>query len=165
MSNIYYRPYIYGTMFLFKRTLIFVMDYYGTSPICLSRQRPHPAALKIMSDSIEFLTLTRCRDKLVAAFKLDAVTVANALVSNNLIPPAVSSEIGELTSSERKANRLVDCIFTKVEISRTHYNSFIAVLSQVAWLNDIVDILNSTYRKLLKVSSLHCHTELCGKKS
>ena len=100
-----------------------------------------------MSDSIEFLALTRCRDKLVTAFKLDAVTVANALVSNNLIPPAVSTEIGELASSERKANRLVDCIFAKVEISRTHYNSFIAVFSQVAWLSDIVDILNSTHRK------------------
>ena len=101
-----------------------------------------------MSDSIEFLALTRCRDKLVTAFKLDAVTVANALVSNNLIPPAVSSEVGELASSERKANRLVDCVFAKVEISRTHYNSFIAVFSQVAWLSDIVDILNSTHRKL-----------------
>ena len=30
MSNIYYRPYIYGTMFLYKRT--FRDGLYGTSP-------------------------------------------------------------------------------------------------------------------------------------
>ena len=110
---------------------------------------PHPIQYGgKMSDSVEFRALTRCRDKLVTAFKLDAVSVANALVSSNLIPPVVSSEIGELASSERKANRLVDCIFAKVQISHTHYNSFIGVFSQLTWLSDIVEILNSTHRKL-----------------
>ena len=119
-----------------------IIIVYEPCPIRYSRTRK-------MSDSVEFRALTRCRDKLVTAFKLDAVTVANVLVSNNLIPPAVSSEIGELAtlSSERKANRLVDCIFAKVQISHTHYNSFIAVFSKVAWLSDIVEILNSTHRK------------------
>ena len=101
-----------------------------------------------MSDSVEYQSLVKCRDKLVIAFKLDAVTVANSLVSSDLIPPAISSEIGELATSERRASRLVDCIFAKVEISHTHYGSFITVFSQFGWLSDIVEILNSTHRKL-----------------
>ena len=105
--------------------------------------------------SVEYRTFIRCRDKLVTAFKLDAVTVADALVSSNLIPPAVSTEIGELVTSERKASRLVDCIFAKVEISHTHFNSFITVFSQVGpWLSDIVDILNSTHRKLIIIEMI-----------
>ena len=100
-----------------------------------------------MSDSIEYRTLVQCREKLVTALKLDAVTVANALVSKNLIPPAVSSEIGELATSQGKANRLVDCIFAKVRISHTHYHSFVALFSQHGWLSDIVETLTSTYRK------------------
>ena len=116
---------------------------------CL-RATPFNTAVHVpkMSDSVEYRSLVKCRDKLVTAFKLDAVTVANCLVSSNLIPPAISSEIGELATSERKASRLVDCIFAKVEISHTHYSSFVTVFSQFGWLSDIVEILNSTHRKL-----------------
>lgn len=133
-------------IYIVRRTLPF-QNYYGDQRLSHAPFSTAYTVQKRMSDSIEFRSLTRCRDKLVTALKLDAVTVANALVSSNLIPPAVSSEIGELASSERKANHLVDCIFAKVQISHTHYSRFIAVLSQLAWLNDIVEILNSTHCK------------------
>ena len=112
--------------------------------------------VKKMSDSVEYRSLVKCRDKLITAFKLDTVTVANSLVSSNLIPPAISSEIEELATSERKASRLVDCMFAKVEISHTHYNSFITMFSRFGWLSDIVEILNSTYSKLCT-----CQSRLC----
>ena len=106
----------------------------------------------IMSDSIEYRTLVRCREKLVTAFTMDTMAVANALVSNDLLPPNVSSEIGELATSQGKANRLVDCILSKVLISHTHYNSFIVVFSQIPWLSDIIEFLKSTYGKLTNIS-------------
>ena len=101
-----------------------------------------------MSDSVEYRTLSRCRDKLVTAFKLDAVTIADAFVSRNLISPAIASEVNELVTSEQKARRLVDCVFGQVQISHTQYDSFMYVFSQLDWLQDIVRILNSTHSKL-----------------
>ena len=103
----------------------------------------------MMSDSIEYKTLVRCRNKLVTAFKLDPVTIANNLVAKNLIPPAVASEVTELATKEQKAGVLVECVFGKVEISRGQYDCFIAVFSELGWLSDLVDILNCTHRKFM----------------
>ena len=108
---------------------------------------PLSVPIEAMSDSVEYRTLVRCRDKLITAFKLDAQTIADILVSKDLIPPNVASEIGESDKSERKANRLVDCLFSKVEISRKNFDQFITVFARVPWLKDIVEILTSTYRK------------------
>ena len=104
---------------------------------------PRPMFRK-MSDSVEYRTLSRCRDKLVTALKLDAVTIADAFVSRSLISPAIASEVNELVTSEQKARRLVDCVFGQVQISHTQYDSFMSVFSQLDWLNDLVRILNST---------------------
>ena len=103
----------------------------------------------MMSDSIEYKTLVRCRNKLVSAFKLDPVTIANNLVARNLIPPAVASEVTELATKEQKAGVLVECVFGKVEISQRQYDSFIAVFSEYGWLSDLVDVLNRTHRKFM----------------
>ena len=103
----------------------------------------------MMSDSIEYKTLVRCRNKLVTAFKLDPVTIANNLVAKNLIPPAVASEVTELSTKEQKAGVLVECVFGKVEISQRQYDCFIAVFSEYGWLGDLVDVLNRTHRKFM----------------
>jgi ABC-type sugar transport system ATPase subunit len=100
-----------------------------------------------MSYSVEYRTLSRCRDKLVTAFKLDAGTLADTFVSHNLISPAIASEVNELVISEQKARRLVDSVFDKVKLSYTNYESFMTVFSQFVWLNDLVRILNSTHSK------------------
>ena len=95
-----------------------------------------------MSDSVEYRALVTCREKLVSAFKLDPLTIADSLVAKDMVPPSVST-----TETSELARRLVDCVFTKVEICRTHYDTFITVLSQHGWLNDIVRILKSTHGK------------------
>ena len=101
-----------------------------------------------MSDSVEYRTLARCRDKLVTAFKLDAVTIADAFVSRSLISAAIASEVNELATSEQKARRLADCVFGQVQISpHTQYGNFMSVFSQLDWLKDLVHILNSTHSK------------------
>ena len=68
-----------------------------------------------MSDSIEYRTLSRCHDKLVTAFKLDAVTIADAFVSQSLILPTIVLEKNELVTSEQRARRLVDYVFNQIK--------------------------------------------------
>ena len=68
--------------------------------------------------------------------------MANSLIAKEMVPPSVSE-----TETSELAQRLVDCVFTKVKISRAHYDTFMAVLSQHGWLNDIVEILKSTQSK------------------
>ena len=115
-----------------------------------------------MSDSVEYRTLSRCRDKLVTAFKLDAVTIADAFVSRSLISPAIASEVNELVTSEQKARRLVDCVFGQVQISHTQYDSFMSVFSQLDWLQDLVRVLNSTRSKLGNYTIVQNHLSLCA---
>lgn len=100
-------------------------------------------------DTVEYKTLVQCRSKLVTAFKLDPGTIADELITRELIPPGVASDVTELTSSEQKARKLVDCVFAKVELSpKTEYDRFLSVLSQVGtWLDKVVGILNSTHSK------------------
>ena len=109
----------------------------------------------MMSDSVEYQTLVRCRDKLYTAFRLDPVTIAHSLVATNLIPPTVASEVNELATSEQKAGRLVECFFGKVEISHCRYDDFITVFYRYGWLGDLVDILNSTRRKFMLTLNIH----------
>jgi hypothetical protein len=104
-----------------------------------------------MSDSVEYRTLSRCRDKLVTAFKLDAGTIADTFVARSLISPAIASDVNELTTSEQKARRLVDCVFGQVQISHTQYDSFMSVFSQLDWLKDLVSKLNSTHGKHFRI--------------
>ena len=111
---------------------------------------PHAGrGLGKMSDSVEYRTLSRCRDKLVTAFKLDSVTIADAFVSQSLISATIASEVNELATSEQKARRLVDCVFGQVLISDTQYDKFMSVFSQLDWLKDLVRILDSTHGKLV----------------
>lgn len=100
-----------------------------------------------MTDTLEYETLVRCRNKLVTALKLDPANVADELISKNLVPPSVATEMTELTRSEDKARRLVECIFNKVELSSGAYESFIAVFTECGWLEDLVGILNAAHRK------------------
>ena len=104
---------------------------------------PRATVIK-MSDSIEYKTLARCRDKLVTSFKLDPLVIADNLVAKDLVPPTLASPTTERATLARK---LIDCVFSKVEISRNHYDTFIAVISQHGWLKDIVEILASTHSK------------------
>ena len=130
---------------------------YGNTPHCARgvhclRGTPHGLVLLglgKMSDSVEYRTLSRCRDKLVTAFKLDSVTIADAFVSQSLISATIASEVNELATSEQKARRLVDCVFGQVLISDTQYDKFMSVFSQLDWLKDLVRILNSTHSKLV----------------
>ena len=117
----------------------------GNWVIIVYEPRPTYRCTRKMSDSVEYRTLSRCRDKLVTAFKLDAVTIADAFVSRSLISPAIASEVNELVTSEQKARRLVDYVFGQVQIPHTQYDSFMSVFSQLDWLLDLVRILNSTH--------------------
>ena len=68
-----------------------------------------------MSGSVEYRTLSRCHNKLVTAFKLDAVTIADAFVSRSLILPTIVLEKNELVTSEQRARRLVDYVFDQIK--------------------------------------------------
>ena len=128
------------------------LHWYCARDVHCLQDTPHGlvlARLGKMSDSVEYRTLSRCRDKLVTAFKLDSVTVADAFVSQSLISATITSEVNELATSEQKARRLVDCVFGQVQISHTQYDKFMSVFSQLDWLKDLVRILNCTHSKLV----------------
>ena len=101
------------------------------------------------SDSVEYETLVRCQDKLVAAFKLNPLRIANHLIDMDLVPPSIVQQVSELATVEQKAKRLVECVFEMVKISHRQYHCFITVLSWLYGLSGLIDVLESTYRKFM----------------
>ena len=76
-----------------------------------------------MSDSVEYRTLPRCHDKLVTAFKLDAVIIADTFVSRSLILPTIVLEKNELVTSKQRARRLVDYVFDQIKSCNNYCNA------------------------------------------
>ena len=108
------------------------------------------------SDSVEYETLVRCQDKLVADFKLNPLRISDALVSTGLVPPSIVQQVSELATMEQKARRLVECVFDMVKISHRQFYRFITVLYRCDWLVDLIDILNSTHSKFMLTKWLQC---------
>ena len=113
-----------------------------------------------MAESLEYQTLVRCRSKLVTGLQLDPANVADELISRRLIPSSVGSEMSDQTkSNDVKARRLVDCVFTKIEISSDSYQDFIDAFTECGWLDDLIGILNATHRKFFDII-MYCYSAI-----
>ena len=102
-------------MYMTEIILHMVTSFEGNSPT-YSVGEVQSLLLTNMSGSVEYRTLSRCHDKLVTAFKLDAVITADTFISQSLISPTIALEMNELVTSEQKARRLVDYVFDQIKV-------------------------------------------------
>lgn len=93
-----------------------------------------------MTDSIQCKALLACFDKLVLALKADPLTIWNELAAKGLFPPPD----GQI-EAQQLARRVLDVV--KVEPSR--YDVVLNILSKYDWMKDIIEILQTTFGKLI----------------
>ena len=104
-----------------------------------------------MSESLEYRTLLECLSSLVTALKSDPATIADDLVSRGLIPPKDVAE--STTANVDQARQLARVILDRVSLVPSRYNDVVSVLCKHQWLEDVVDIIQTTYSEFLLLRS------------
>ena len=92
-----------------------------------------------MTESIQSKTLLTCFDKLVLALKPDPITISNELAAASLIP---------LPDGEIEAQQLARTLVDVVKVEPSRYVDILTILSKHDWLNDIVNILQTTHSEM-----------------
>ena len=108
-----------------------------------------------MAESLEYRTLLECLSSLVTALKPSPASIADELAAMGLVPP---NDFTDQKTSVEQARQLASVILDRVSIAPSRYNDVVSVLSKHQWLEDIVNILRTTYRKLYRYQWLTLST-------
>ena len=100
-----------------------------------------------MSESLEYRTLLECLSSLVTALKLDPASIADELAARGLVPPL--KDMAEQKTNVEQARQLAGIILDRVSLVPSRYNDIMSVLSKHQWLEDIVNIIQTTFREFL----------------
>lgn len=104
--------------------------------------------------SPELRVLNSCAEQLTTGLSLCLLQVATKLLQENLVSDTVMEEmlIPTLTAKE-KSMKLMLCIRRQIELSQHNFSTFIRVIQEEPILNNLADVLNEKYRKLLLLAN------------
>ena len=104
-------------------------------------------------DHNQYQTLIRCTDKLVLALSGSPRSIADKLVSEELISEEVHKSLQPLSlTSEDIARKMLDSVKTTVRLTPGRYKDFVQILQKDAELRNtkIIDSLHEAYSSILK---------------
>ena len=105
------------------------------------------------SSSLEYETLIRSTDKLVAAFKTSLISISNQLLSKGFVSPEEHDRVTGMTtglSDDMKATSLVKCVRDQVSTCPGRYYDFMALpLFEAQWLRSLHGAVTAEYGKFV----------------
>ena len=91
--------------------------------------------------NIEYMTLLRCTSELTSEISADPASISTKLLAEGLIPPP------PLYSSP-KASELVQQVTNGVKNFPNRYETFMSILSDFTWLQDVSQLIREKYNDL-----------------
>ena len=87
--------------------------------------------------------MLRFNDKLITALSTDPLGIAGISLAKGLIPEHTEAQMHQRSTPREKATILVTAIRQRIEISPKRFHEFLNILSEQAWTEDIVEVLQS----------------------
>ena len=88
--------------------------------------------------NIEYMTLLSCTSELTSEISADPASISTKLLAKGLIPPP------PLYSSP-KASELVQQVINGVKTFPNRYETFMSILSEFNWLQDVMQMIHEKY--------------------
>lgn len=100
-----------------------------------------------MSQTAEYRTVVAKRDILVTAISIDSLTVANKLITRELVPP---ESISQHETEQQIATQLVDKVTRKILIDSRNFRVFWDALNEIDIMSDVVEQLQVKFEEIME---------------
>lgn len=98
--------------------------------------------------SVEHSTLCQLTTKLVSAITVDPLQVSTKLLERGVVSQElVESMLDKKRDNFEKATELVLQVTNKVQSLPTTFETFVGVLSEYLWMDDVVELLRQRYNE------------------
>ena len=98
-------------------------------------------------ENIEYLVLHYLAADIALQIAADPVTISAKLLEEGFIPQAQHDS--KMQDKESKAKELVERVKGKVRLKPERFDTFIKILSEFPWLNEIVEAMNKKRDELV----------------
>ena len=99
-------------------------------------------------ENIEYLVLHHLAADIASEIAADPVIISAKLLEEGFIPQA-QHDSTKMQDKESKAKELVERVKGKVRLKPERFDTFIKILSEFPWLNEIVEAMNKKRDELV----------------